>query len=181
MVIPRADVSVDVGTVLSDVSISPLGINADYWWDDQQNRSLGAKTLSQAFKDMGLKYARYPGGAKSDSYLWSVTPYDKSNPKLSFHSLSAFPSNSTTLWVPKADPDGNWVNPVVDFDEFVTECQQAGVEPNIVVPYNSVYWNRVGAVKIFTLEEAIENARQWVRYARNKGYDINYWSIGNET
>jgi alpha-L-arabinofuranosidase len=59
--------------VLADVSSKPLGINTDFFVDDDANRPSSRK-LDEALAEMGVKYLRYPGGEKSDGYLWSVAP-----------------------------------------------------------------------------------------------------------
>src|SRR5690242_3403620 len=75
------NVSIDVQRLLADVSSKPLGINTDFFVDDDANRS-PQRTLDQGLSQMGVKYLRYPGGEKSDGYLWSVPPYDRSQPTL---------------------------------------------------------------------------------------------------
>ena len=55
------NVSVDVGRVLADVSSKPLGINTDFFVDDDANRP-AQRNLDQALAEMGVKYLRYPEG-----------------------------------------------------------------------------------------------------------------------
>ena len=40
------------------------------------------ESLAEAIAQMGARFLRYPGGEKSDSYLWSVPPYSHSQPTL---------------------------------------------------------------------------------------------------
>src|SRR5882762_3976161 len=68
-------------SMLSDVSRHPLGINLDYFMDDDNYLHPGRR-LADALKAMGVKYLRYPGGNKSDFYFFSRPPYDKSIPTL---------------------------------------------------------------------------------------------------
>jgi alpha-N-arabinofuranosidase len=52
----------------------------------------------------------------------------------------------------------------------------------VVVCYNSCRWPTPAGYQKPTLEQIIENAVSWVRYANiEKGYDVRYWEIGNET
>src|SRR5690348_3775790 len=81
LIAPPDTVSVDVQRVLADVSTKPLGISTDFFVDDDANRPQQRK-LDQALTEMGVKYLRYPGGEKSDGYLWSIPPFDRPQPTL---------------------------------------------------------------------------------------------------
>ncbi len=48
--------------VLSDVSHHPIGINIDYFMDDDAYLQPKARSTTDALRDMGMKYLRYPGG-----------------------------------------------------------------------------------------------------------------------
>jgi hypothetical protein len=48
-------------SVLSDVSRHPIGINVDYFMDDDGHLN-PARSTAEALKAMGVKYLRYPGG-----------------------------------------------------------------------------------------------------------------------
>ena len=71
--------SVDAHHVLRDGADRFVGINLNYIRDSDANRP-HARALSKALKDLGVRWLRYPGGEKSDFYLWSLPPYDKPNP-----------------------------------------------------------------------------------------------------
>ena len=75
-------ITVDVASVVSDVSRKPIGINVNFLLDDDANRTTAMQSLAEALKKAGVKYLRYPGGEKSDAYLWSVPPYTSSVPTL---------------------------------------------------------------------------------------------------
>src|SRR4051794_21825356 len=125
------DVSVDVQRVLSDVSSKPLGIDTDYFVDDDKNRA-AERTLGQALSDMGVKYLRYPGGEKSDGYLWSVPPYTRSQPTLARWATGEWPQNQE--W-PSYDrtlvqSDGRTlVKDPFDFDEFMRVVRTVNGQP----------------------------------------------------
>lgn len=159
-----------------------LGINTNYWWDDQANRKTGARSLSTALTDMGTKYWRYPGGEKADGYLWSTPPFTSSNPKFARVSSQDWPSNDPLYWTPAGDVNGGWAHDVQNFDEFMTVCRAANCTPVIVVAYDGIYKPANAGGSSLTRQEAIETAVGWVNYANNvKGYNIKYWEIGNET
>ncbi len=48
-------------SVLNDVSSHPVGINVDYFMDDDNYLKPAIRT-ADALKAMGIKYLRYPGG-----------------------------------------------------------------------------------------------------------------------
>ena len=166
-------VTINAGTVLSDVSAHPIGINLDYLMDDDTRLSTApARSTRDALAAMGVKFLRYPGGEKSQNYLWSVSPWTSATPR------SALPKTwpatdknffSTDGTTPKAT--------TLDFDEFMTMARSLGAEPVIVVNSDSQYVSG-GPTK----ETLLLTAENWVRYANIvKGYGIKYWMIGNET
>ncbi len=178
-------VSVNAAAPLNNVKNRPLGINTDYWWDDAALRPAGSKTLVDALKEMGTgQFLRYPGGEKSDGYLWSTPPFDKPNPRLARISLdwNDWPSYDVAYWLPKGDTTGSFSRPIYDFDAFMTDCRAVGGEAVIVVAYDGIYKPALGGGASLTYQEALETAKGWVRYANKiKGYNVKYWSIGNET
>jgi len=61
---------------------------------------------------------------------------------------------------------GGYVAPNTDFDTFMAGARRTGAQPMIIANYGTG-----------TPQEAAD----WVRYANiTKGYDANYWTIGNE-
>ena len=178
------NVSVDVEHVLADVSSKPLGINTNFFVDDDANRP-AQRNLDQALAEMGVKYLRYPGGEKSDGYLWSVPPYDRSQPALARWTAGDWPQNQQ--W-PSYDrnlvkSDGRtFVKNPLDFDEFMRLTRTVNGEPVLVVAYDSMYKAAQANGSAPTRAQLLETARQWVRYANViKGYDVKYWEIGNES
>src|SRR5512133_691718 len=74
-------VEINPDSVLSDVSHRPVGINLNYFMDGDRFPD-APRTVTAALEEMGVKYLRYPGGDKSDLNLFSVPPYEKSQPTL---------------------------------------------------------------------------------------------------
>ncbi|GEM_PF-1195828 len=180
----QESISVNVANVLQTQTTggARLGINLDYWWDDQANRAAGARTLPAALADMGAKYWRYPGGEKADGYLWSTPPYSSSNPKLARISSQDWPSSDPLYWNPPGDLNGTWAHDIYSFDEFMADCQTAGCIPVMVVAYDGIYKTANSGGISLTRQQAIDTAVAWVNYANKvKGYNIKYWEIGNET
>ncbi|MFE0757619.1 hypothetical protein ACFW16_26905 [Inquilinus sp. NPDC058860] len=177
-------VAVDAASVLNTGTANGarLGINTDYWWDHQANRVAGARTLPAALTEMGATYWRYPGGEKSDGYLWSTPPFDAPNPRLARISSQDWPSNDPAYWRPSASASGTWAHPPYDFDTFMADCKAGRCTPVMVVAYDGIYKPAFPDGTSLTRQQALDAAKAWVRYANIvRGYGIRYWEIGNET
>ena len=147
--------TVETGQVLRHDADHVVGVNLNYMRDSDANRPQ-ARPLNAALKDMGARWLRYPGGEKSDYYLWSQPPYDKPHPV----SLGYYAT------VPGVR---------LDFDQYVVTCRAVGAEPYVVVGYTTE--KAAGRTKA----QWLESAAAWVRYANvTKKYRIRYWEVGNE-
>lgn len=62
----------------------------------------------------------------------------------------------------------------MDFDAYIALCRQRGAEPYVVVACESE--KNSGA----TWDEQLAHAVTWVRYAKEQGYAVRYWEVGNE-
>ncbi len=175
-------VAINATTELADVSRRPIGINTNYLVDSERARP-GApeRTTAAAIQEMRMKYLRYPGGEKSDSYLWSVAPWTSAKPTLARTGPNEWPANSRQF---TTSNDGTWIagKEPLDFDEFMTIAKSTGAEPVIVVCYDAMYKALTTGGTRPTKTQLITSAAEWVRYANvTKGYGVKYWSIGNET
>jgi len=178
-------ITVDVTSVVADVSRKPIGINVNFLLDDDANRTAVIRRLSEALKAAGVKYLRYPGGEKSDNYLWSIPPYTSSVPTLARWASGEYPQNqewpSYDRSLVEADGRTFKIAPL-DFDEFMAVCKEIGCVPTIVVCYDSMYKPAQTGGVAPTREQLLETAREWVRYANvTKKYNVKYWEIGNES
>jgi len=170
------NIMVNVNAVLADVSQHPIGINVNFFMDDDGHFSPKRSTVD-ALKAMGVKWLRYPGGEKSDLYLWSVPPYDKPRPTMARTGQGCV----TDRWS-MFENYSTFKYDVLDFDEFIKMCRQVGAEPVIVVAADGYLTDYPEHCTFTNRERLIETAAAWVRYANiKKGYNIKYWMIGNET
>jgi len=124
----------------------------------------------------GVKYLRYPGGEKSDGYLWSIPPYTSSVPTLARWAGGEYPQNrewpSYDRTVVESDGQTFKFAPL-DFDEFMAVCNAIGCVPTVVVCYDSMYKPAQSGGTAPTRDQLLETAEEWVRYANiTKGYDI---------
>jgi alpha-N-arabinofuranosidase len=164
-------------SILNDVSDHPLGINLDYFMDNDQYLH-PKRSLADALKAMGVKYLRYPGGNKSDFYFFSRPPYDRSIPTLARTGPNAVAGRNAALNVTATD----FKNKPLDFDEYMAVCHKVGAEPVIVVAGDEYLVNYPPGSTWSTRDQLIKNAVEWVRYANiKKHYRIKYWMIGNES
>jgi alpha-N-arabinofuranosidase len=178
-------IKVDVTSVLADVSRKPIGINVNFLLDDDENRANAIKSLSEALKEAGVRYLRYPGGEKSDNYLWSVPPYSSSVATLARWASGEWPQNQEWPSYDRqlVETDGHTFKTApLDFDEFMTVCKAIDCVPTIVVCYDSMYKPAQPGGVAPTRAQLLETAREWVRYANvTKKYNVKYWEIGNES
>jgi alpha-L-arabinofuranosidase len=123
-------------------------------------------------KDMSVKYIRFPYGHLADNYLWDDDG-DYGNtltPKIA--STSQAPAN----WDWAVNQSSGEFIKDMDFDEYISICNNIGAEPMVVVNILS-YKYKNGP----TYEKLKETAKEWVRYANiTKGYNVKRWAIGNE-
>jgi hypothetical protein len=163
-------------SVLSEVSSHPVGINIDYFTDDDKYLRPARRT-ADALKDMGVKYLRYPGGNKSDFYFFSVPPYDESIPTLARTGKEAVGGRHRML-----KNYSTFAVDVLDFDEFIAMCREIDAEPVVTVAADEYLADYPEGCTWATREELINHAVEWVRYSNiKKGYAVRYWMIGNES
>ncbi len=179
-------ISVDASDVIRTIPSNAVGINMNYLMDGTYISSNTQSATANTLKNMGMKFLRYPGGEKSDNYLWSKSPYTHSAPVMALTGSCQWPSGDSRF----VNTDYTAARSVVlDFDEFVNTYKQVGAEPMIVCAYDAAYYgqsvgsplpNPCGAKP--TLTNLVTNAKEWVKYANvTKGYHIKYWCIGNES
>lgn len=167
-------VKIHPDSVINDVSNHPIGINLDFFMDGGRFPN-PKRTVTEAMRDMGVKYLRYPGGEKSDLYLFSVPPYEKSVPTLARTAgLADYPGVITNNKTFTYDP--------LDFDEYMTMCRSINAEPVVVVAADCYLLNLKKGETLTSREGLIHNAVEWVKYANiKKKYGIRYWMVGNES
>jgi len=168
---------VEPDVVLSDVSHHPVGINVDYFMDDDAYLQPKVRSTTDALRDMGMKYLRYPGGNKSDFYFFSVEPYERSEPTLARTGEEAVGGSRMKALVDNRE----FKYDVLDFDEFMEMCRAIDGVPVICVAADEYLVDYPEGCTWSDRETLIKHAVEWVRYANiKKGYGIRYWMIGNE-
>lgn len=170
-------VLIEPDAVLSDVSGHPLGINLDYFMDDDKYLHPRHR-LADALKAMHVKYLRYPGGNKSDFYFFSRPPYQQALPTLARTGPGAVHGRNRVLNPTATD----FKHDVLDFDEFMALCREVGAEPVVVVAADEYLVPYPAGSTWSTRAQLLAHAVEWVRYANVRhNYHIRYWLIGNES
>lgn len=172
--VPTVAIKVFVDSILNNVAHHPIGINVDYFMDDDNYLKPDIRT-SDALMTMGVRFLRYPGGNKSDLYLFSVPPYEKSQPTLARTGKEAVGYDRVIK------DNREYKFDVLDFDEFIEMCHETNSEPIVVVAADEYLCNYPPGTRVTNREGLIQNAVEWVRYANiKKNYGVRYWMIGNE-
>jgi alpha-L-arabinofuranosidase len=163
-------------SILNDVSDHPVGINMDYFMDNDKYLK-PYRSTANALKAMGVKFLRYPGGNKSDFYFFSKPSYGKSEPALARTGPDAVGGRGKMLKDFK-----EFKFDVLDFDEFISLCREVGAEPVLVVAADEYLVDYPVGNFSSTRRQLIDHAVEWVRYANiKKNYNVKYWMIGNES
>jgi len=161
-------------SVINDFSNHPVGINLDFFMDGGRFPDAG-RSVTNTIKEMGMKYLRYPGGEKSDLYLFSKPPYDKSQPGVTRSGgLEDYPG--------MFNADLNFVFDPLDFDEYIKMCRAADAEPVVVVAADYYLIPLKKGQWVSSKKQLLQHAVEWVRYANvKKKYGVRYWMIANES
>ena len=136
-----------------------FGANLEYHlYSDAMCESADFQRL---LKRMNISFLRYPGGEVTSHYHWKQP---------SGHGFDPVSDQWSPEFKGTLVPAEKWL----DFDEYIKLCRATGCEPLVGVNLESGHaYNRT--------EEGIAEAAEWVRYAKEKGYNIKYWFLDNES
>jgi len=167
-------IAIDAKNIIRNLTGVEVGINLNYLMDDAVLPGQTFATTIYAISKMGTNFLRYPGGEKSDNYLFAKSPYTLASPYAAYCDYLAKDSRFF-------NSDLSAKAAVLDFDEYMEVCRQTGATPLVVVAYDAMYsTSKCGTIP--TRAELLANAKEWVRYANIvKGYHIKHWMIGNES
>jgi alpha-N-arabinofuranosidase len=174
----QATITVDAGNVIKTLSGKENGINLDYLMDGSFLSP--AISTTQSLKNVKATFLRYPGGEKSDNYLFSAAPFISSSPRMALLDTCFWPSNDARF-IDTLTSERICKSVVLDFDEFMSVCNSVHATPLVVVAYDAMYNTKPCNGKP-TKAQLLTNAVEWVRYANiKKNYGVKYWMIGNES
>lgn len=167
-------ITIDVETILTDVSEGPVGLCGSFLLDSDLNNNRN-KTMVEVFTENKIHNYRFPMGALAENYLFHA-PGDYSDAinglRPEVCSMEKPPAN----WTEFVGANGTFKG-CMDFDEFMGVCINADADPIIML--TSYGWKLPGA-KV-SRQQCIDNAVEWVRYANvTRRWNIKYWEVGNE-
>lgn len=174
----QSTVTIDAGNTLRSLTGIENGIVLDYLMDDSYLSP--AISTSQSLKNAHARLLRYPGGEKSDNYLFSAPPYSNASPRMALIDTCFWPTNDYKFVDTNSADRLCWPS-ALDFDEFMAMCRTTSAEPLIVVAYDAAYNDAICNGKP-NKSELIAHAVEWVKYANiTRGWNVKYWMIGNES
>jgi hypothetical protein len=151
----------------------PAGINLNFFMDGGRFPN-PKKSVTEALREMRVGYLRYPGGEKSDLYLFAPAPYQKPQPVLA--------RTAAIADYPEVITHGKFTYDPLDFDEFMAMCRTLNAEPVVVVAADCYLADVKEGEYVTPREELIKHAAAWVKYAnQTMNYGVKYWMIGNES
>jgi len=155
-------------------NINPGSASANLCWllDSDKNNKNPQASMEHALKELSVGSLRFPYGHLGDNYLWHTAPFNQTNkglrPKVA--SMSQAPGR----WDWAVRGSGSFKN-AMDFDEYMALCKKLDIKPLVVVNVLSHKYKNGPS-----LDELIETAVEWVKYANKMNYHVEYWQIGNE-
>lgn len=171
---PERAVSISVQTAKKLHTVNPafLGINLSYFntTDDIWKRY----DLQDKLKAAKVGALRYPGGEETSFFHWQqpgVNGYEDSWDEPAQHGTSPGRGKFQTTWVSPEEWDTH--STFMDFDEFMANCIALGAEPVVGLNLSS-------GKKHNRRADGIEEALDWMRYCKKKGYTVTYWFLDNE-
>lgn len=169
------NITIDFGTTIkTGVNNGVASANLCWLTDSDLPTPNATQSMKSALTELGVKSLRFPYGALAENYLWDTAPFNSNKAIGNLTPKVAATSKNPGNWTWATNVDGTFIN-AVDFDEYMSLCQDLGITPLVVVSIQASEYS--GGP---TEAELITSAVEWVKYANAKGYNVGYWQIGNE-
>lgn len=164
-------IQIDVSKRRKEIKANPAGVVACWLKDSDKERQRNT-SFTNAMKEMGVKFIRFPYGHLADNYLWDA---DGDWGNVLTPKVATF-SQAPGQWEWAVNQSTGEFIKDMDFDEYISICTKVGAEPMVVVNILS-YKYQNGP----TYKQLKESAVEWVRYSNiTKGYKVKRWALGNE-
>jgi alpha-N-arabinofuranosidase len=151
-------VTVDAGDIKGDISEMLTGVNMSYYYDNDKIWDDGK--IAEYLREVKSGILRYPGGVETSRFHWE-------NPEVNWYMDGWDP-----LIQGKQDHSGG--DAYMDTDDFIRQCRAIGAEPLIGINIQcGVRFNRIA--------DSVKEAASWVKYCKDKNYNVKYWYLDNET
>lgn len=171
----------DASRIIKSFDSEGVSVNLNFFLDDQALLN-PATPLAGSLTTMGANILRFPGGEKSDNYLWSVPPFSQADPHFAVTGAKncAHTYNQSAASGPYTTDYLTPIDATLDFDEFMQVVDATGSEAFITVNGDAHRYN--GPCAKVDLDTLVTTAAEWVRYANvTHNMGIEYWMVGNET
>lgn len=155
-------VSVDAADVCGDISPLLTGHNLIFCW---QTADLMTDDVAAILRESRAGVLRYPGGEVTDYHHWETPGYPGWK-----DAWAQDPSHRHYVSPQEAAANTHHM----DTDRYMAFCRKVGAEPMLGVNIES------GATFDRT-DDGIAEAVRWMRYCQQKGYEVKYWFLGNES
>ena len=165
-------VSVDESVKLHSVSSDFLGVNLSYFNDT--DTIWKEHDILDKLKKSGVKALRYPGGEETSFFHWQspgVNGYEDLWAPEKQHGTSPGRGRFQVTWVAPSKWETN--KEFMNFDEFMFACKELKASPIVGLNLSS-------GKKYNRRKEGVQEALRWLRYCRDKNYEVKYWFLDNE-
>ncbi len=166
------EVTVHDDQVKRDIPRSFMGINLSYFNDTDE--IWDKNNLQGKVKKAGIGALRYPGGEETSFFHWQnpgVNGYEDihDDPATFGNPRHRGPFQVTRVAPEKWATNTNFMS----FDDYMARCRALGAEP--VVGIN------LSCGRAYDRREAgLEEALKWMRYCKEKNFNVTYWFLDNE-
>ncbi|MBN1765377.1 MAG: hypothetical protein JW860_08985 [Sedimentisphaerales bacterium] len=168
----RVTVSISESQKLHAVLKGFLGINLSYF--NVTDEIWQKYDILPKLQKAGVGSLRYPGGEETSFFHWEhpgVNGYEDLWDPKQIHGVSPGRGKFQTTWVSPEKWAAN--QDFMDFDEFMNACRELDAEPIVGLNLSS-------GKKHNRQKDGIDEALRWMRYCKNKGYNVKYWYLDNE-
>jgi len=150
-------ITVDADDIKGDISTMLTGVNMSYYYDTDLIWADGS--IAGYLRDVKAGILRYPGGCETSHFHWE-------RPEVNWYMDG---------WDPhiRNRDDHSGGDAYMSTDDYIKQCRAVGAEPLIGVNIQSgIRFNRIA--------DSIAEAARWVKYCKDKNYNVKYWYLDNE-
>ena len=165
-------VTIHTNQIKRDIPKSFLGINLSYFNDTdeiwEQNH------IQDKVKKAGIGALRYPGGEETSFFHWQhpgVNGYEDIHDDPATFGNPRHRGPFQVTWVAPEKWETN--TSFMSFDDYMARCRALGAEPVVGI---NLSCGRAHDRRADGLEEAL----QWMRYCKEKDFNVTYWFLDNE-
>jgi len=149
-------VSIDAAGPLTEINPKLMGVNLVYSKESDSYWSNG--TVANHLKDLGCGFLRWPGGEVNSYVHWN----------------DMIASAQVDTWNPSWNGKRGSASSYMNLDEYITLQRKVGCEPLVGV-------NMESGAKYNREQKGVDDAKALVQYCKDKGYNVKYWFMDNES